>query len=341
MTGIITAIVIVLAVLVALQIIRIFELSRKISDRPEHEVTHADNNRQGIYLLIFGVLFMISFFWMLYAWGPVTLPKPASEHGVDYDNLMAISMGIIILVFVIVQPILFWFSYRYRGIEGRTATYYEHNNKLELIWTSVPAVALAVLIIYGLTNWANVMNPNPEDEPMIVEVYGKQFAWNVRYAGEDNQLGYAHVRNVGGSNMVGVDVDDEATADDFITSEIHLPVGKPVMFKFRSQDVIHSAYFPHFRAQMNCVPGMTTQFQFTPTVTTEEMRKDPKMVAKVNSINALREARGDEPYEFDYILLCNKICGAAHYNMQVNVIVESEEDFNAWVAEQKTLSETL
>ena len=110
--------------------------------------------------------------------------------------------------------------------------------------------------------------------------------------------------------------------DDIVTNTVHLVVDKPVLLKFRSQDVIHSAYLPHFRVQMNCVPGMTTQFAFTPTQTTKEMK----------------EQEGDD---FEYVLLCNKICGVAHYNMQMKFIVETQEEYDTWIASQKTLSEKL
>ncbi|MCK6650439.1 MAG: cytochrome c oxidase subunit II, partial [Bacteroidia bacterium] len=109
----------------------------------------------------------------------------------------------------------------------------------------------------------------------------------------------------------------EGQDDIIVKNELHLPVNKEVEFKFNSRDVIHSAYFPHFRAQMNCVPGMTTMFHFTPTITTEEMR------AKT----------GND--KFDYILLCNKICGNSHYNMQMTIIVETEEQYNKWLSEKK------
>ena len=156
-----------------------------------------------------------------------------------------------------------------------------------------------------------------------------------------NTLGYANIRLIQGANTVGVDTNDANSGDDFVATEIHLPVGKPVLFKFRSQDVIHSAYMPHFRAQMNCVPGMETHFQFTPTLTTAEIRQDPEVIAKVERINAIRSAKGQELYEYDYILMCNKICGSAHYNMQMNIVVEAQADYDAWVKEQKTIAETL
>jgi cytochrome c oxidase subunit 2 len=101
-----------------------------------------------------------------------------------------------------------------------------------------------------------------------------------------------------------------------------LPVNKPVLLMFRSRDVIHSAFLPHFRVQMNCVPGLSTQFAFTPTKTTAQMK----------------ESEGDD---FEYVLLCNKICGSAHFNMQMKFIIESEEDYNKWISSQKTLQNTL
>ncbi|MEK9829287.1 MAG: cytochrome c oxidase subunit II, partial [Schleiferiaceae bacterium] len=261
--------------------------------------------------------------------------------GVQIDQLWDISMGLIVVMFLIIQPILFWFAYKYRGKKSNKATFYAHNDKLEFIWTIVPAIVLAVLIIYGLTTWSNTMNPSTDEEPMVVEVYAQQFKWTARYSGEDNTLGYANVRLIQGANTLGVDTNHANSGDDFLATEIHLPVGKPVLFKFRAQDVIHSAYFPHFRAQMNCVPGMETHFQFTPTVTTAEMRQDPDVIAKVERINAIRSANGLELYEYDYLLLCNKICGSAHYNMQMNVIIETQAEYDAWVKEQKTISETL
>lgn len=115
----------------------------------------------------------------------------------------------------------------------------------------------------------------------------------------------------------------------------------------RSQDVLHSAYMPHFRAQMNCVPGMVTQFAFEPIYTTAEYRELPFMVEKVANINALRAkksaalvAKGEtalDPYTFDYLLLCNKICGASHYNMQMKIIVDTPEDYKAWLKDKATV----
>ncbi len=340
MTGLLIFGVAVLAVLVVMQVLRVTRLSSEMQNGKDNEVTEKDNNVQGTLMLVFGILFVGSFFYQIYAWGGFLLPKSASMHGENIDNLFWISMGLIMFVFLIVNPILFYFSYKYRGLKGVKATYYEHNNKLELIWTTVPAVALAILIIYGMTTWSNIMSPdNSEQEPMVVEVYAQQFNWTARYSGQDNTLGYANVSLIEGANFLGVDLNDENAKDDFIVKEIYLPKGKPVVFRFRSQDVIHSAYMPHFRAQMNCVPGMITQFQFTPIVSTAEMRGDKKVIKQVEGINEIRSENGKDPWEFDYILLCNKICGAAHYNMQMPIYVVEQDEYDAWVASQKQLAQ--
>lgn len=341
MSGLLIAIVVLLGIITIAQVMKIFEFSNEINKGKDNEVSEQDNKTQGTLMLIIGIGFVLSVAVMYYVWGDLLLPKSASEHGVEIDSLFNWSLLLISVVFFIVQPILFYFAFKYRGIKGRKASYYEHNDKLEFIWTVVPAVVLAVLILWGLNTWGDIMKPNNEEAPMIVEVYAQQFAWTARYSGNDNQLGYANVNLIEGVNALGVDVTDISAGDDFITKEIHLPVGKPVIFKFRSQDVIHSAYMPHFRAQMNCVPGMVTQFQFTPTVTTAEMSLDPYAMKQINGINEIRTANGEDPYDFGYVLLCNKICGAAHYNMQLPIIVESEEAYNNWVKEQKTLAEAL
>ena len=134
------------------------------------------------------------------------------------------------------------------------------------------------------------MDINDEDDPLIVELYAQQFNWTARYGGADNVLGTANVRmiDIDRANVLGLDESDPNTQDDIIVKELHLPVGRKVNFKMRSQDVLHSAYMPHFRAQMNCVPGMTTEFSFTPTITTAEMRMNPDVVDKVKRTNEIR-----------------------------------------------------
>ena len=185
-----------------------------------------------------------------------------------------------------------------------------------MIWTTIPAIVLAVIIIYGLKTWNTITQPASESA-MIVEIYGKQFDWTARYAGKDNQLGGYNYKLIDGTNTLGLDSSDQKNWDDLVVrNEFHFPLGKEIELKIRSRDVIHSVFLPHFRAQMNAVPGMVTMLHFTPTITTAQMReitKNPK---------------------FDYVLLCNKICGSSHYNMQANIVIDTPEDYDKWLKKQ-------
>tara|TARA_A100001011_G_scaffold373242_1_gene432446 strand:+ start:1001 stop:2134 length:1134 start_codon:yes stop_codon:yes gene_type:complete len=364
---------VIVVIVFFVQVIRIFEISNIIT-KTKNEVSDYSNHINGFFLLLSGIGLIWFFFWQRASWMDLTLQMSASEHGPIIDNLWDTTMGLIIFVFLLLTPMLFGIAFMFRGKKDRKASYITHNNKLEIFWTAIPAVVLMVLISYGLSVWGKIVNQDISDA-MVIEVYAKQFGWSARYSGDDNILGNADVRFVGGRNELGVittstkesqiqDLDDKilnlktkkensnnsaekklltkrinkfekkkktintyyittpedkliAAQDDIVTKELHLPVGKKVLFRFRSQDVIHSAYLPHFRVQMNCVPGTTTQFAFTPTVTSENMRKE----------------LGDE--NFEYVLLCNKICGNAHYNMQMKVIVETEEEYNEWLDSQQ------
>jgi len=353
MTGLLT-ILILLGITIAIwQMVKIFDLAQVNKDLSQ--VANDNDNKVHGYLMLAFLGFIYGITIVSFAlWGDLPLTSnSASEHGPEIDRLMIISMVVIFIVQTITQFLLHYFAFKYKGEKGRKALFYADNDKLEFIWTVIPVIVLAGLIMYGLFTWTDIMTINEDEDPIVVELYAQQFNWKARYAGEDNVLGKANVRliNLDNANILGLDESDPNAQDDIITTELHLPVGVPVLFKMRSQDVLHSAYMPHFRAQMNCVPGMITQFAFTPTVTTEEMRLNPDIYEKVRNINKIRankskelQAKGEEPldsYEFDYLLLCNKICGKSHYNMQMKIIVESEEDYNAWLQEQKLFRNSL
>lgn len=319
MIALVAIIAVLLVIATAVQILKIAELRAIDNGKQIYEITEKQSKSQALLLMIFLVAYFGFFAWQVWKWGGLMLPESASEHGVGIDSLMNVTLWFIIPVFIITHIFLFWFCYKYSFNPNKKATFFSHSNKLELLWTIIPSVALTVLILYGLSTWNKIMTPiASETEHVLIEVCGQQFMWGARYAGNDGKLGRASVEYIEGLNALGIDSTDEKSKDDkVVKGEIHLPVGIPVQFVFRSQDVIHSAYMPHFRAQMNCVPGLKTQFNFTPTITTAEMKE------KTQNEN------------FEYILLCNKICGAAHYNMQMNIVVESKEDYEKWLAEQK------
>ncbi len=321
MTTILYILIAFLGIVLLVQSTRIGELLAELNNKNINDITDKDNDRNGILYFIVLVVFLVFVIWQMVAWNKFLLPDATSIHGLIIDGLMSFTMNTILIAFFILTPLLAYFVLKYRGNSKRKAHYITHSNKLEVVWTVIPAIFLTGVIIYGLRTWDKAMNVDTTNA-MVVEVYAKQFDWTARYSGEDNKLGYANYKLVEGPNQLGVDLEDINAHDDIVTKEIHLVKDKQVLFKFRSQDVIHSAFLPHFRVQMNCVPGMITQFAFTPTKTTNEMKEQ-------------------EGEDFEYILLCNKICGAAHYNMQIKVIVETQEEYDNWINQQKILKNTL
>ncbi len=353
MTGLLALIVVILFVVTIWQMSKIFKLSQLKSKSEDAQVaTDKDNRINGKLMIMFLVFLYAITIYCFWNYSKFYLPEASSEHGGSYDTLMFISLALIMVVQVLTQALLHYFAYKYQGKKGNRALFYADNDKLEFIWTIIPVIVLAGLIIYGLFTWSDIMNFEEDEDAIVIELYAKRFAWEARYAGADNTLGNANVRFIEGANTVGVDLSDNDAMDDVITSELHLPVGRQVIFKLRSQDVLHSAYMPHFRAQMNVVPGMITQFSFTPSKTTEEIRQTEYMMDKMEVIKEIRKeknkksiAAGDGPIddydEFDYYLLCNKICGSSHYNMQMKIVVETQEEFDKWVATQGTVSSKL
>ncbi|MFA9220937.1 MAG: cytochrome c oxidase subunit II [Sediminibacterium sp.] len=373
--------VIVLAIIAIAQLTKVYELSRSLRKNKEEEISAADNKLNANLMLVWMFLFFVGTVFLYVRYGDY-LPVSASAHGVDVDQLMKVNIWMITIAFFIVNFFLFYFAWKYQFKKGRKAKFFAHDNRLEMLWTLVPGVVLAFIIVYGLITWNKITGPASADAIQI-ELYSRQFDWTARYPGENKTFGSASYNLISTSNPLGLvtkegirtkldeldsqienvekqleenklmpllpesyvatlvdkvsrlkrhkqriaDIDEnnlnglstwEAGNDDrLVKGEMHIPVNKEVELIFRSQDVIHSAYLPHFRAQMNCVPGVATRLKMTPTITTAEMRK----------------ITGNDA--FDYILLCNKVCGAAHFNMQMKVVVESEADYNAWVAKQK------
>ncbi|MBY0487961.1 MAG: cytochrome c oxidase subunit II [Flavobacteriaceae bacterium] len=344
MTSLLVLLVLVLLSVALWQLTKIFDLTQVGKTTNNSQVADDNDNKVNGYLMFafLGFIYIITIFCFIYYGKFPLMSNAASVHGKDVDQLMWISMLLIFVVQTITQALLHYFAYKYSGKKGQVATYFSDNNKLEFIWSSIPAIVLAVLIFFGLYSWTDIMFVNEKEEkPIVIEIYAQQFKWTARYSGEDNVLGKANVRLIEGVNTLGVDLSDPNAQDDIVTDELHLPKGKKVIFKIRSQDVLHSMYMPHFRAQMNCVPGMVTQFAFTPSITTSEMRDTKEMTEKVNNINRIRQEKSKvlvaegktalDPYSFDFLLLCNKICGASHYNMQMKIVVDTPQEYKAWL----------
>ena len=433
--------VVVIGLVAIVQLAKVYQLTSSLRERREEDISEADNRLNGGLFLAFMVLFYASVIWLVARYGDYALPS-ASLHGEAVDTLMGFNLAIIFAVFFLVNTLLFWFAAKYYYRPDRKARFFAHDNRLELVWTVIPSIVLAVIIAYGLSTW-NQMTGAPSEDALRVEIYSKQFDWTVRYPGDDDEFGLSNYNLITPTNPLGIvtsegldvsmeeaekgiaklekelslerghllaeqaeleaklhgdhhghgdhsdhadhgdhdhghavdnsaiearlheieslleneseltilteaayeakedklnrikrhrqrlmeiaefDYDGGLSAwtagndDRIVKGEFHLPVGREVEMVFRSRDVIHSAYMPQFRAQMNTVPGVPTRFKMTPTITTDSMR----MIA------------GDE--NFDYVLLCNKVCGAAHFNMEMKIVVETQEQYDAWLKEQK------
>ncbi len=303
------------------KILQVYDLTKKIQGKKEGIKW---NNINGVIFAVFLIFGLYGAYWCYTVQGAEILPEAASIHGAKIDSMLNITIVLTTIVFVITHILLFTFAYRYKFNKKKKAYYYPHNNTLEKYWTITPAIVLTVLVLMGFFTWRSITNISKNDmaSAIQVDVTAHQFAWEVRYAGKDNVAGnksYKLIGSLNGLNNLGLDLSDKRNYDDLKVSEIVLPVNKSVRFTLGSQDVIHSFYMPHFRVQMNCVPGMATYFQFTPTITTAEMR----------------EKTGDG--KFKYQLYCAKICGGSHYNMQFAVRVVSEKEYDKWIQEQKPI----
>jgi cytochrome c oxidase subunit 2 len=428
--------VIVIGVIALAQLAKIYQLSARLRGHREEEISEADTRLQGSLWIVFMFVFFGTTIWQFIRYGDY-LPPSASLHGEAVDTLMNYNLVLVIFLFFVINALIFVFSYKYRYDKNRTAHFFPHDNRLELIWTVIPSIVLAVIIIYGLKTWSDMTGP-ASDDAIRIEIYSKQFDWTVRYSGDNNEFGATNFNLITPSNPLGIITQDgideailkingkiaklkddisvekghllsekneiqstlhgeddhghsdhdasqheisqdyktnlihrlqvidkilesgkaiimtdaayeakedkiyrlerhrqrilelqpyelgegldawEVGEDDrIVKSEFHLPLGREIEFIFRSRDVLHSAFMPHFRAQMNTVPGLPTRFKVTPIITTDSMRTIL-----------------DNP-NFNYILLCNKICGSAHFNMSMDIVVETHEEYDAWLSKQK------
>ncbi|MEN7546928.1 cytochrome c oxidase subunit II [Rapidithrix thailandica] len=272
-----------------------------------------------INALLFPVSFVGMFgliFWYSGIAKEDLLPEASSLHGVKTDELFWITIAVIMVAFFATHLLLFFFPYKYQYKEGRKALFFPENDKLELVWTVIPALVMTVLVFSGWRVWSDITSPAP-DEAVEIEVMGKQFNWQLRYGGKDGKVGRHDFLKIDATNSMGVDFTDPKSLDDFIPGKLILPKGRPVNLKIRSRDVIHSVFLPHFRVKMDAVPGMQTNFCFTPTKTTEEMR------VETNNPN------------FNYEMACTEICGSSHFAMKLAVEVLEPEEFDKWYSEQE------
>ncbi|MCF8214086.1 MAG: cytochrome c oxidase subunit II [Chitinophagaceae bacterium] len=313
--------ILIILVLASVLIFQISKASEYVSVLKGEEKSFKQSNRINAFLFIlFMVLGLAGAWWcneLLY--DRTLLAQPAaSDHGEKIDFMLWMTIIVTGIVFLLTQVLLFWFAFKYQYSEKRTSYFFPHNNKLELLWTVVPAIFLTVLVGFGLFYWFKITGDAPKDA-QIVEITGKQFNWMMRYPGKDNVLGRKNYRltDASSGNALGVDWEDGASHDDVEASEMHLVVGKPVQLVINAQDVIHDVGLVHFRLKMDAVPGIPTTLWFTPKYTTEQMKK----------------ITGNK--DFVYEISCDQICGSGHYSMRGVIVVETQEEYDAWMSSKK------
>jgi len=313
--------ILIILVLASVLIFQISKASEYVSVLKGEEKSFKQSNRINAFLFIlFMVLGLAGAWWcneLLY--DRTLLAQPAaSDHGEKIDFMLWLTIIVTGIVFLLTQVLLFWFAFKYQYSEKRTSYFFPHNNKLELLWTVVPAIFLTILVGFGLFYLFKITGDAPKDA-QIVEITGKQFNWMMRYPGKDNVLGRKNYRltDASGGNALGVDWEDGASHDDIEATEMHLVVGKPVQLVINAQDVIHDVGLVHFRLKMDAVPGIPTTLWFTPKYTTEQMKK----------------ITGNK--DFVYEISCDQICGSGHYSMRGVIIVETQDEYDAWMASKK------
>jgi cytochrome c oxidase subunit 2 len=286
----------------------------------EKKAFQQQNKVNGFLMMVFLIGGLIAVYWCNELFRGKILSHAASEHGVKIDNMLYITLVITGIVFFITQILLFWFAFRYQYSEKRKAYFFPHSNNLEILWTTVPAIALCILVGFGLFYWFKITGDAPKDA-MQVEVTGKQFGWIFRYPGKDGVFGKKYFQNISDkdNNSLGLLWDDPASHDDIVVNNtMYLIKGKPVRLIINSRDVIHDVGLAHFRMKMDAVPGTPTTMWFTPIYTTEEMKKIT-----------------DNP-EFEYELSCDQMCGRSHFTMRAVIKVVTEQEFILWRAKQVT-----
>lgn len=239
------------------------------------------------------------------------LPPVASQHGPGIDlmlrYLLVTAAGLLLVAHLALGYALWRFGGKTK-VTFRLATPRQERN-----WSLVPIIMMALIaeggvFVLGLPVWANLYDAAPQDA-MTVEITAEQFVWNVRYPGRDGQFGRTQASLLSLKNPLGLDRDDPAARDDILlVGELHLPLNRPARIRLRSKDVLHSFFLPIQRLKQDVVPGMTIEAWFVPT------------------------ASGD------YEIACTELCGFGHYQMRGLLRVESQEAFDAWLAELPTFN---
>lgn len=268
-------------------------------------------------ITLHGVLFALSILLLIvsslyyFIAQPYWFPKLASIHGADIDRVFTAVLVVCGIAFVVVQGMLGYFVARY-GETGKDRAGYWHDHPTAEAYLLIgTAVILTILVFMGQKVWANIYFSDKPTDALVVEVVGQQFNWNFRYAGPDGQFGRTEPKFVTGTDAFGMDPADPTGKDDIQTvSLLHIINKRPVVFRIKANDVIHSFFLPNFRLKQDAVPGMKIEIWFTPD--TDNFTTDGFEIA------------------------CAELCGLGHYKMSGLLTVDPDEAaLNKWLQEMK------
>ena len=247
------------------------------------------------------------------------LPAPASAHAGEIDQMLVLVHWLMAVLFIGWGAFFVFVLVRFRKSANPKASYVGAKGKLaKSTEVAVALIEVLLLVFYAIPAWAKRVTNFPSgNDAIIVRVVGEQFAWNVQYPGADGKFGRTDPKLVSADNPLGLDRKDPDAKDDITTiNQLNVPVGHPVLVHLSSKDVIHSFGLYEMRIKQDAVPGLEMPVWFVPTVTTDDMR-----------------AKQKDPM-FQYEITCSQLCGLGHYRMRGFITVQSEADYQKWMAEQ-------
>ena len=254
-----------------------------------------------------GILFVVTLLALLtvnlgVAYDPTGQPPGFTEEAESMHNLYLIVTGMALVVFVVVESALVFMLIRFRKKSDELPPQIHGNNVLEVIWTAIPVVIVIALFVASFVVLVDIEN-DAEEQDLTVEVEGFQFSWIFTY--RMNDLGTA------GSDEASTEaIEIIGKAGEEGEPVLVIPIGEPVEFKLSSNDVIHSFYIRDSLYKLDVIPG-----------------RDNRFVITANTIGV---------YEGQ----CAELCGLNHALMRFSVDVRSRADFDTWVAEQRSESQT-
>lgn len=229
------------------------------------------------------------------------------------DSMINATTVVTGIAFVVIHVLLAYMVYRFHQRRVQRAEFIDEDPRLERWLIIITSLGIFLLLVPGLFVYSEVV-AGPGDDAMVVEVLGEQWRWNYRLPGPDGQFGRTDLNLVSRENVFGLDMSDPHSADDIVLvgpEPLYLPVNQPVVFQFRSKDVLHNFWIPEFRLKIDAVPGMVTEQWLVPTRTGQ------------------------------FQAACAEYCGVAHYVMYGEVHVVEQDEFDRWLAERPTAAELV